>query len=395
MGRLLLTVVRKWLFKPLFDAVNGGMRLEAGRSALFTTTMYASLYSLLQKLIMHEGSTSSTSTFAIGRRSPAATSAGPPIDMRTVQAEELARNMTEVVVPALAACQGTALFDEFKRRWEDHKTITEWVRRLFKALDSETVRGKADTLTSHSIKVFKEFAFDKRKGSIGGHVLVRDAVRWSPRAGALTPYPPRRCHTTQAQVELERDGTAIDRSQVKSVLELFQVMGVCLNRSDFADRKAVEAVTKAASVSFSSADVYVKDFEEPFIAASRAWYRTRGNEWAALPSTDYVRRVAECIRSETDRVNTMMHIKTLPKLLAELNAHMIAPHVETCINKEGSGMLALLRRGDAALEEIGIMYTVLSRVPDGAKKMATVLKVHIDEMVRRARCVPHRRAIAA
>ena len=164
-GRVFLTIVRKWLFKPLFDAVNGGLRLAEGRTALFSPTMYASLYSLLQKMILLEGSSSSAS-HALGRRSPAASS-GPPIDMRAVQAEELARNMTEVVVPALAACQGTALFDEFKRRWEDHKTITEWTRRLFKALDAETVRVKADTLTSHSIKLFKEFAFDKRKGSIG------------------------------------------------------------------------------------------------------------------------------------------------------------------------------------------------------------------------------------
>jgi len=125
----------------------------------------------------------------------------------------------------------------------------------------------------------------------------------------------------------------------------------------------------------------VQDFEHPFLQASRGYFTTRGNEWAALPSNEYCRLVSGLIEAEEGRVHAMMHINTKAKLMTELDRTMISPHVDTIINKESSGLLALLRRGPDSEGEIATMYRVLSRVPEGAHKMAVVIKRYIDEVV--------------
>ena len=72
--------------------------------------------------------------------------------------------LSRTVLPALNALSGPALLKEFKRRWENHKIFTEWMRRIFRYLDS----GKsyvhnhgASTLTSSAISLFKSLVFDE------------------------------------------------------------------------------------------------------------------------------------------------------------------------------------------------------------------------------------------
>lgn len=161
----------------------------------------------------------------------------------------------------------------------------------------------------------------------------------------------------------DRAGESVDRSEVHSILELFVVMGVCLSKDDFKDRKEVESVTQlaergTASVTLKEGDVYVVDFEAPFLAVSAEWYRSLGNAWAELPSSEYAARVEECIRAEEERVRVMMHVETRAKLMATLTANMIAPHVNVILNKEGSGVVALLKRGEASFADIAAIYRV-------------------------------------
>lgn len=68
------------------------------------------------------------------------------------------------VLPALNALSGPALLKEFKRRWENHKIFTEWMRRIFRYLDSGKSyvhNAGASSLTSSSISLFKTVVFDK------------------------------------------------------------------------------------------------------------------------------------------------------------------------------------------------------------------------------------------
>lgn len=74
------------------------------------------------------------------------------------------------VVPALDAKHGDGLLEEFRRRWEDHKIYSEWMRKLFLYLDkhADDCSGaeSRETTTSVALRYFKETVFDVKKGDI-------------------------------------------------------------------------------------------------------------------------------------------------------------------------------------------------------------------------------------
>jgi hypothetical protein len=49
--------------------------------------------------------------------------------------------LSQSVVPSLCGLRDEPLLIEFSRRWENHKTMTEWMRKLFFHLDKEYLDG--------------------------------------------------------------------------------------------------------------------------------------------------------------------------------------------------------------------------------------------------------------
>lgn len=69
-----------------------------------------------------------------------------------------------------------------------------------------------------SLALFKELIFDTKKGDIA--------------------------QTIQVIIDRERNGEAVDRALLRSVIELFVVMGACINKIDFKSMKAAIAYSK-------------------------------------------------------------------------------------------------------------------------------------------------------
>lgn len=181
---VLVQVVKKWGMARLFAFVNGTFRIPEGQRSLFSPTLYGGVYACAYRVL-------SQINHGAGQ------SIADACNMRKLQEQELATYMRTTVVPSLSDKHGAALFDEFKKRWEDHKVLTDWVRAVFGGvLDSDANRASSslarpgtvsagvagsggatstmlDTLTSASIKLFKKHAFDAKKESIGDNILVR------------------------------------------------------------------------------------------------------------------------------------------------------------------------------------------------------------------------------
>jgi len=88
-------------------------------------------------------------------------------------------------------------------------------------------------------------------------------VGWRVRGGVgvdclcnLAPCPTLPPAFVQTAITTERDGGTIDRAQIKSVLELFIVMGVCLNRNNFKNKREVEELTRSKDLVPAATDVY-------------------------------------------------------------------------------------------------------------------------------------------
>jgi cullin 1 len=91
-------------------------------------------------------------------------------------------------------------------------------------------------------------------------------------------------------------------------------------------------------------ECYEKDFEEPLLHETAAYYKRKAAEWIAADSCpEYMVKAEECLRLEEERVDHYLHAATKPKLLKEVEAELLAQYEGQLLAKEHSGAAALLR----------------------------------------------------
>lgn len=96
---------------------------------------------------------------------------------------------------------GYDMMSRFSRAWEDHKIMVNWIQMLFRHLDKGYVHNNTlPTLTSCGMQKFLSVAFG------GTRQRVRTAVL--------------------DLVNKERDGETVDRSKLRTCIEVFMVMGI-------------------------------------------------------------------------------------------------------------------------------------------------------------------------
>ena len=108
------------------------------------------------------------------------------------------------VLPALERTDRAYLVQEFRRRWDDHRIFTSWIRKMFLFLDKQMSKGFGGPnklpLVVVSYQQFRAVAFEAIKFDLAAAI--------------------------QELVNRERNGEGgVDRSLVKSVIDCFILMG--------------------------------------------------------------------------------------------------------------------------------------------------------------------------
>lgn len=276
------------------------------------------------------------------------------------------------VIPALDAKRDEHLLTEFKRRWEDHKIFTTWMRKMFQFMDKQmsTVGGTGKPCSTYvALELFKRLVFDSKKDKI--------------------------VNVIQDLINRERNGEHVDRSLLRSVIELFVVMGCVgdlfhLMRTDTTERVSTrkdghqqltdmkEVIKYAQRKEAADSETYHQDFEVPFLKNTRHFYAAKAREWLAGDDTPaYLIKADESIQAEDLRVNAYLNESTRPLLLTAVEKELLRSHLHALLEKPGSGMAVLLR--DNKLEDLNRMYRMFSRVPNGLQPMADVLQGFIKE----------------
>mmetsp|Transcript_15862 Transcript_15862/g.55212 ORF Transcript_15862/g.55212 Transcript_15862/m.55212 type:complete len:409 (-) Transcript_15862:256-1482(-) len=264
--------------------------------------------------------------------------------------KEIATYLDSDVEPDLARFSGEYLLSAFTKHWERHKVFSEWMRRCFMYLDRRgpfNQDSEAPSLTSSAMILFKKRVFDHQKGRI--------------------------LDTVQDFIDRERSGAAIDQSLLKSVIELFIVMGVAATVRNF--KKVAEVVRYARRPEAGDNDTYRDDFETPFLERTRQFYRRRASEWAAADSTPvYLAKAEAALQAEVARVALYLNPNTEPKLLRVVEQELLEVNLGHLLRKEGSGLAVMLR--DDRRDDMACMFRLFRRV-DGLEQMALVLEQHV------------------
>lgn len=251
-------------------------------------------------------------------------------DLYNCVQETLRQYLRSTTLPALSKLRGKeSLLKELGRRWNNHKLMVKWVTRTFSYIDRYYVkRNEVPTLEHAGYMCFKNEIFD---------LIVVDV-----RKAALNI------------VRRERNGETVDRSLLKQVLSIFVEMGM------------------------GKSSVYTTDWETPFLEDTADFYRRTSAEWAEVDSfPDFMVKADACRVEEMERAAQYLDNQTQERLLHVYENEVLITHQQTMLNKENSGLVALLENNK--YDDLQRLYRLYFRVPFGLSPVGAILKTHIQK----------------
>ena len=247
--------------------------------------------------------------------------------------ETIENYLTTYVLPALIEKRNngsaTLLLAELQLRWSNHQIMNKWLKRFFTYLDRYYVKHHSvPTLAQAGLRCFRTKIYD---------VIKADAT-----AAILT------------LVNDERSGKIIDKSLIKSIIELYEHMGM------------------------GTLEAYVSDLEGPLLENTREYYTQKRTEWMNDSTPDYLVKVEHAINEERARVSEYLNSSSENKLLGVLDEEILAAVQSTLLEKESSGCNALLQNDKS--EDLQRMFRLFQRLENGLQPMANIVQEHITGM---------------
>mmetsp|Transcript_22277 Transcript_22277/g.46834 ORF Transcript_22277/g.46834 Transcript_22277/m.46834 type:complete len:742 (-) Transcript_22277:219-2444(-) len=266
-------------------------------------------------------------------------------DLYQRHGETIEQYLQNTVLPALndkSGQGGTILLNELKHRWTNHQIMNKWLKKFFTYLDRYYVKHHSlPTLEQAGLRHFKDVVYENVKEQATGAII--------------------------SLINEERDGEIIEKSLVKSIVELYENMGL----------------------GGASLESYTNDLEQPLLDATRAYYARKREDWIAKDSTpDYLIKVEKALAEEKARVTEYLNPASEPKIRRVVEDEILQKVQMNLLEKEGSGCRVLLANDKS--EDLQRMFHLFSRLDNGLQPMASIVESFITSMGNA--CVEKRQA---
>jgi len=245
--------------------------------------------------------------------------------------ETMSKYLTDKTLPALRSKHGYFLLKELVKRWENHKIVVRWVKRIFEYIDRYYVKRH------ESIKDLQKL------GYYCFYTEVFARVKNDVRRAAIDI------------IERERDGEQVDHALLKSIVNIYVEMGMGENK------------------------VYAEDLETAFLTNTSDFYCRVSAKWAAENSfPEFMVQAEKCIAAELARSAAYLDPQTETKLMNVVETEVLVNHQERMLEKEKSGFVVLLEQSKR--DDLARLYRLYSRVnvTKGLVPVASILRKHVE-----------------
>ncbi|KAL2559542.1 Cullin-3A [Forsythia ovata] len=228
----------------------------------------------------------------------------------------------------IEAAHGGSFLEELNVKWSDHNKALQMIRDILMYMDRTFIPS------THRTPVHEL-----------GLNLWRDNVIHS------TKIKTRLLNTLLELILRERTGEVINRGLMRNIIKMLMDLGP---------------------------SVYHDDFEKPFLEVSADFYSAESQEFIECSDCgDYLKKAERRLNEEIERVSHYLDAKSEAQITNVVEKEMIANHMLRLVHMENSGLVKMLL--DDKFEDLGRMYNLFRRVPNGLSTIRDVMTSHIRD----------------
>lgn len=264
----------------------------------------------------------------------------------------ITKNLVSITLdgaPGISVVERRAMGEKFlkvvRSSWENHNMSMNMVADILMYLD----RGYGQehhrpSIYAVTIGLFRDHVLRGKLGAISSDYEVFDILN----------------ATIIDQINMEREGDVIDKALLRSCASMLEGLF---------ETDAESEIER----------LYLTTFEPYFLSTSHEFYRAEcerllreANASAWLRQTE--RRLAE----EITRCQTTISSLSEQKITSVIDEELITKHLDEFLQLEGSGIRAMI--DNHRIEDLRILYTLVSRVDDKVPALRNALAVRVMEL---------------
>ncbi|XWS32861.1 hypothetical protein CRYUN_Cryun22dG0026500 [Craigia yunnanensis] len=232
------------------------------------------------------------------------------------------------ICSSIEAAQGGLFLEELNRKWAEHNKALQMIRDILMYMDRTFIPN------THKTPVHEL-----------GLNLWRDVVVHSYKIQS------RLQNTLLENVRRERSGEVINRGLMRSITKMLMDLGP---------------------------SVYQEDFEKHFLEASSDFYGLESQEFIeSCDCGEYLKKAKRRLNEEIERVSHYLDTRSEVKITNVVEKEMIESHMHRLVQMENSGLVNMIV--DDKYEDLGRMYCLFRRVPNGAVLIRDVMTSYIRD----------------
>ncbi|KAI3793995.1 hypothetical protein L1987_36619 [Smallanthus sonchifolius] len=232
------------------------------------------------------------------------------------------------IAASVEASQGPLFLEELNRKWMENNKALQMIRDILMYMDRTYIPS------THKTPVHK-LGLNLWRDNIIHTINIQTRLK----------------DTLLEIVQKERDGEVINRGLMRNIVKMLMDLGP---------------------------SVYQQDFEQPFLDVSAKFYRGESQQFIeCCDCGEYLKKAEKRLNEEIDRVAHYLDVKSEEKITNVVEKEMIESQMNRLVHMENSGLVNMIV--DDKYDDLGRIYNLFRRVPNGLTLIRVVMTSHIRE----------------